>query len=93
MTKHARDPVAGDVSERYAHPEEILQDQSLTKDQKVEMLEEWEQDLRQLMVASEENMAGTVTGQPAESLQAVSEALSKLGMSDDSTKKSPAKTG
>lgn len=93
MTKHSEEPVAGDVSERYAHPEEILHDQSLTKDQKVEMLKEWEQDLRQLMVASEENMAGTVTGQPAESLQAVSEALSKLDVGDDSTNKSPAKTG
>jgi len=93
MTKHSEHPVAGDVSERYAHPEKVLQDQSLTTDQKVRMLKEWEQDLRQLMVASEENMAGTVTGQPAESLQAVSAALSKLDMNAESKKDSPAKTG
>lgn len=93
MTKHSEQPVAGDVSERYAHPEKILQDQFLTQDQKIRMLQDWEQDLRQLMVASEENMSGTVTGQPAESLQAVSAALSKLGVNADSKNAAPAKTG
>lgn len=93
MTKHSEQPVAGDVSERYAHPEKILQDQLLTQDQKIRMLQDWEQDLRQLMVASEENMSGTVTGQPAESLQAVSAALSKLGVNADSKNAAPAKIG
>jgi hypothetical protein len=93
MMMHTKEPVAGDVSERYAHPETILQDQSLTREQKIKKLEEWEQDLRQLMVASDENMTGTVTGQPAESLQAVTDALSKLGVTADAKKKSPAKTG
>jgi hypothetical protein len=93
MTTDTEEPVAGDVSETYAHPEEILLDQSLTKEQKIKKLEDWEQDLRQLMVASEENMPGTVAGQPAESLQAVNDALSKLGVTTDAKKESPAKTG
>ncbi|MEN3976794.1 hypothetical protein [Emcibacter sp. SYSU 3D8] len=92
MTTDTHEPVAGDVSERYAHPEDIIQDQSLTRDQKIGYLQEWEQDLRQLMVASEENMPGTVTGQPADSLKAVSEALEKLG-ADADKKDSPAKSG
>ncbi len=93
MVEKIDEPIAGDVSEHYAHPEEILRDQSLTKDQKIERLREWDQDLRQLMVASEENMPGTVSGQPAESLQAVTDALCKLGVSSDTKKESPAKTG
>ncbi|MGE0666766.1 MAG: hypothetical protein AB7O49_09445 [Sphingomonadales bacterium] len=93
MTRNPEEPVAGDVSERYAHPEEILQDQSLTKEQKIAALHEWDQDLRQLMVASEENMPGTQSGQPAESLRAVTDALEKLGVTAGNKKESPAKTG
>lgn len=93
MTAHTGEPVAGDISERYAHPEKVLQDQSLTKEQKIRMLQEWDQDLRQLMVASEENMPGTVAGQPAQSLQAVSDALARLGVTAETKKASPAKTG
>lgn len=93
MSTPTDEPVAGDVSERYAHPEEILQDQSLSREQKIKKLQEWDQDLRQLMVASEENMPGTVSGQPAESLQAVSDALCKLGVNAETKKESPAKTG
>ncbi len=85
--------VAGDVSERYAHPEDILKDQALSREQKIKLLQEWDQDLRQLMVASEENMPGTVSGQPAESLQAVTDALCELGVTSDTKKESPAKTG
>ena len=93
MTDNVEESIAGDVSERYAHPEKILQDQSLTKEQKIKRLQEWDQDLRQLMVASEENMPGTVAGQPAQSLQAVTDALCKLGINADTKKESPAKTG
>jgi hypothetical protein len=93
MTAKTEEPVAGDMSERYSHPEKILQDQSLTKDQKIKRLQEWDQDLRQLLVASEENMPGTVSGQPAESLQAVTDALLKLGVHPEAQKDSPAKAG
>jgi hypothetical protein len=93
MTDKPDDSIAGDVSQQYAHPEDVLSDRSLTRDQKIKTLQEWEQDLRQLMVASEENMPGTVTGQPAESLQAVSAALTELGVTSEQTRESPAKTG
>lgn len=93
MTTESEATVAGDVSEHYANPEKILNDPSLTKEQKIKMLTEWDQDLRQLMVASDENMTGTLAGQPAESLQAVSDALCKLGVTADTKRESPAKTG
>ena len=93
MTAKTEEPVAGDISQRYAHPEEILQDQSLTRDQKIKRLQDWDQDLRQLLVASEEAMTGTVSGQPAESLQAVTDALCKLGVTAENKTESPAKSG
>lgn len=93
MTTESENTVAGDVSERYANPEKILNDRSLTKEQKIRKLTEWEQDLRQLMVASDENMTGTAAGQPAESLQAVSDALRALGVTVETKRESPAKTG
>jgi uncharacterized membrane protein YukC len=88
-TKHA----AGDVSEQYAHPEDILKDERLDRDRKIQLLKEWEQDLRQLMVASEENMSGNVTGQPAESLKAVHNALEALEPHDDQERPVPGKQG
>ena len=93
MSSNPGSPVAGDASERYAHPEDILNDPSLTREKKIDVLHEWDQDLRQLMVASEENMQGTQSGQAAESLQAVTDALSKLGIDTNSKDASPAKSG
>ncbi|MEN3950076.1 hypothetical protein [Iodidimonas sp. SYSU 1G8] len=93
MTTKTEHPVAGDVSEQYAHPDDILNDRSLTNAQKIKTLKEWEQDLRQLMVASEENMPGTTAGQPAESLQHVREALATLSATGPGDKGSPSKTG
>jgi hypothetical protein len=88
-----REPVAGDVSQRYANPETIVSDPALDAAEKVRLLREWEQDLRLLMVATEENMPGTVAGQPAESLRAVRQALETLGVRDGLDEGSPAKTG
>jgi hypothetical protein len=93
MTTKTEHPVAGDVSERYAHPDDVLNDRTLTREQKIKALQDWEQDLRQLMVASEENMPGTTTGQPAESLQRVREALASLSATGPDEKGSPSKTG
>lgn len=92
ITKTER-PAAGDVSERYAHPDEVLHDLSLSNAQKIKALKDWEQDLRQLMVASDENMPGTATGQPAESLKLVREALGTLSAAADTEKGSPSKSG
>ena len=93
MVTNTHDAVAGDVSEGYKHPQEILDDRSLTREQKIKKLQDWDQDLRLLMVASEENMPGTVAGQPAESLQAVRDALASLGATGEKEKGSPSKTG
>ena len=60
-----------------ASPRELLARQDLTRDQKLEMLRQWELDLRERMVAEEENMPAT---EPANAtLDEVLEALRALG--------------
>jgi len=46
----------------YNQPDQVLQDASLTREQKMKILKQWEYDARVLEVAEEENMAG---GEPS----------------------------
>lgn len=59
----------------YTEPNQVLQDTSLTRDQKMEILKQWEYDARELEVAEEENMAG---GTPS-LLREVHKAILALG--------------
>ena len=45
----------------YCEPNQVLQDGSLTQEQKMEILKQWEYDARELEVAEEENMAGNAS--------------------------------
>lgn len=40
-------------------PEEVLQSEELSREQKIEILRRWEYDARELQVAEEENMVGS----------------------------------
>ena len=46
----------------FAKPIDVVKDSSLSKTEKVEALDAWEQDARQLMTASNEGMAGPQEG-------------------------------
>lgn len=61
----------------YAHPNEVLEDASLSREQKIEVLREWHYDATRLQESAAENMTG---GEP-DRLQSVSNALLKLGVS------------
>lgn len=61
----------------YGHPDEVLNDQSLTRDQRIEVLREWHYDALRLQDSAAENMTG---GEP-DQLQSVTNALLKLGVS------------
>ena len=71
--------VRQDVAKAFKRPEDIAQSSGLSRDQKIELLEQWELDLRELMVATEENMPGTEPGKTAELLSSVRVLLTKLG--------------
>lgn len=58
MTAHAPDPAPAD---RYETPQKLLDDSSLGDEDKRDLLDEWEDDIRAKLVASEEGGPVTVT--------------------------------
>ncbi len=66
-------------------PEDVLQRDELTREQKIEVLRRWKFDALQLQVAAEENMGSE---QPSDILDRVLQALHALNLShnfEDST--------
>ncbi len=63
-----------DPENYYKHPDEVLQDQKLSHEQKIKVLQSWALDARELLVAEEENMTGGATMR----LDQIMRALEKL---------------
>lgn len=57
-------------------PAQVVQREDLSRDEKIALLREWEQDVREQMVAEEENMIGA--GALAENLSDILAALDAL---------------
>jgi hypothetical protein len=70
-------------------PQELLANNELSREQKIEILRRWEYDIRQLQVAEEESMEGP---QPV-SLEAVLRALRAIGAAADPERSAPTKQG
>jgi hypothetical protein len=84
----------GDVSRAFDHPRDILATHDLSPEQKIKLLKEWEIDLRELQVASEENMTGdNSSGTTAELLRECRGALARLGAADGDGGGAPTKQG
>ncbi len=66
-----------DARHTYQHPDQVLLDEALTREQKIEILREWYYDAVRLQESESENMSGGET----DMLQAVSKALLKLDVS------------
>jgi hypothetical protein len=62
-----------DVGKIFSHPREIMASAELSTEQKISLLNQWEIDLRELLVASEENMTipGATSEQTGELLRSV----------------------
>jgi hypothetical protein len=71
----------------FKSPQEIVSNQELSREQKIEILKQWEQDARLMDVAEEENMPGP---QP-KLLQPIREALHALNYWPDTEKSGPSK--
>jgi len=85
MSNNARfDDALTDVAKVYADPKDILSAGDLSHQQKVKLLRQWEFDLRENLVASEENMTNETTpeGHSAEILRGVRKALLSIGADD-----------
>lgn len=73
----------------FAHPRDVLKEDSLTREQKVKVLKHWEYEALELEVAEEENMAGDSPS----ILSDVLEALHKLDAGIDTEHTPPTKQG
>jgi hypothetical protein len=80
-----------DPSAEFKRPDEVLRNNELTRDQKIEILRRWEYDLRELQVADEESMTGP-RPEPV-TLDVVLAALRALGAGADSDRSAPTKQG
>ncbi len=71
-------------------PEDVLQRDELTREQKIEILRRWGYDALELQVAEEENMGSE---QPSDILDRVLQALRALNAGPDSEHSPPTKHG
>jgi hypothetical protein len=73
-----------DVAKVFADPKEIAGSEELSHQQKVKLLRQWEFDLRENLVASEENMTAETLpeGHSAELLRGVRKVLIDMGAVD-----------
>ena len=94
MTKTRFQQALGDVSRVFEHARRPSSKRAdLTEQQKIDLLKQWETDLRLLMVASEENMTGNAPGRTSELLRQVLGGLEKLGASESQSRSAPNKAG
>ena len=85
MMNNARfEDALADVGKCFAQPNDIVGSEDLSHQQKVKLLKQWEFDLRENLVASEENMTAenVPEGQSAELLRGVRKALISIGAVD-----------
>ncbi len=75
----------------FKRPEEVVESNELSRDQKIEVLGRWEYDVRQLEVADEESMIAP-RPEPV-TLDAVLKALRALGAPADLEHSAPTKQG
>ena len=75
----------------FKKPQDVVEKEDLTREQKIEILRRWEYDARELQVADEEGMSPAVPQQTV--LDAVLKALRSLGAEADLERSAPTKQG
>lgn len=94
MDQQSFDELVADVSKHFATPDAVLTAETLTREQKLAVLRQWEYDLQLLQVATEENMTGdSPPGANAEIIRQVHAAAAKLGADLDPDGRGAGKSG
>jgi len=72
--------MTGNPKMGFARPQDVINDEGLTLEKKLVVLESWQHDLLEMQHADEENMLGTISkqGQTAEWLAEVTKAIHAL---------------
>jgi hypothetical protein len=82
-----------DPARTFLAPESVLNEASLSREEKIDILQRWAYDERELAVAEEENMQGIDSTHHSEMLQKISQALLQLGVRSDDQGHPPTKQG
>ncbi len=77
----------------YKNPRDILTDETITKSQKIDILERWAYDERELSVAEEENMLSADDQQNNNILDEIYKCLLELGIDETKLPHPPTKQG
>ena len=94
MDKKTFEGMMTDVAKHFATPQALLEDQDLTRPQKLKLLEQWDYDMQLLLTASEENMPspdGSQSGQVAVRIADLRRVLAELGAAHDPEAAGPGK--
>jgi hypothetical protein len=78
-------------AEVFKRPQDVVEKNDLSREQKIEILRRWEYDARELQVADEESMTGNE--RDPVTLDAVLNALRSLGAAADVEHSAPTKQG
>jgi hypothetical protein len=81
MDKNRYEQAEKNIEGVFSSPREITDARDLSREQKIELLRQWEQDLRQLILASGEGMIARNPGRASELLGHVESSLDELGAS------------
>jgi hypothetical protein len=81
-----------DPASVYKHPQEVCDDETLTKNEKIDILQRWAYDEREMSVAEEENMQNH-THQQTTRLDAINQCLLELGVDSSKGRHPPTKQG
>ncbi len=76
----------------FKHPHDVIEDNSLPRNMKIEILKRWAYDEREISVAEEENMQSE-DNRHGIILDEVLSALQELGVNSDQEKNPPTKQG
>lgn len=82
MTARRYDLARNGVSKEFGSPEDIVTASDLSPDEKKKLLRDWERDLREVLVASEEGMTRDTPSDAGEVLRQVRLSLDRLGATE-----------
>lgn len=82
-----------DPSSEFQSPREVLNDYSLSREQKIDILRRWAYDEREMSVAEEENMLKVDNENNENILDEILKALLELGVNSDQESPPPTKQG
>jgi hypothetical protein len=81
------DKALQDPGSHFSSPKQVLDNNQLSKDEKIALLRQWDYDTREILVAEEENMSSTATHKtdPGDLLGQIHHCLIELGVDSGDT--------